>query len=118
MKTGEEGYYLQKVAEVFPDAADRRSFVLRMLIHYVGDIHQPLHATAEVDHAFPSGDQGGNLHKIPDSTSSGVGDLHAVWDSVIYEYAGWETLPFEESDWEWYSEQAKRIISENKIDPS
>ena len=89
-----------------------------MMIHYVGDIHQPLHATAEVDHTYPEGDWGGNLHHIPDSTDSGVGDLHAVWDSVIYEYAGWETLPLDESNWEWFSAQASRIISENAIDAS
>jgi len=34
-----EGYYVTRIGEVFPDVDDRRSFVLRMVIHYVGDIH-------------------------------------------------------------------------------
>jgi len=56
-----ESQYIQRIAQEFPKLDDRRSFVLRMVIHYVGDIHQPLHAVAEVDHRFPEGDQGGNL---------------------------------------------------------
>ena len=63
-----------------------------MIIHYLGDIHQPLHAVAEVDSRFPEGDQGGNLQKIPMDKASGVDELHAVWDSVIYHYPGYETM--------------------------
>ena len=44
--------YIRKIAEYFPHAADQRSFVLRMIIHYVGDIHQPLHSATEVDSRF------------------------------------------------------------------
>jgi len=44
--------------------------------------------------------------------------LHAVWDSVIYEYAGWETLPMDSEEWQWYSAQASRIIEENQIEKS
>ncbi|MDI1351871.1 MAG: S1/P1 nuclease, partial [bacterium] len=34
---------------------------LRILIHIVGDIHQPLHTTTQVSKRFPHGDLGGNL---------------------------------------------------------
>ena len=61
-----------------------KSFGLRMLIHYIGDIHQPLHCTARVDKEFPQGDRGGNLFNLPNHLS--IGDLHAVWDSVLYQY--------------------------------
>lgn len=53
-------HYVRKIAEYFPHHADQRSFALRLIIHYVGDIHQPLHAVSEVDHRFPTGDMGGN----------------------------------------------------------
>lgn len=43
-----------------------------------------MHGVAEVDHRYPKGDRGGNLQKVPDTTGSGVGDLHAIWDSVVY----------------------------------
>ena len=59
-----------------------KSFAIRLLIHYLGDIHQPLHCSAKVDKRFPTGDKGGNLFMIPNHFSSP--DLHAVWDSVLY----------------------------------
>ena len=84
--------YIAQIAEIFPEEADQRSFALRMMIHYVGDIHQPLHSVAEVDSHYPHGDMGGNLHKFDDTTGEGVTNLHSVWDSVIYEFTGYETL--------------------------
>ena len=36
------------------------SFNLRLFIHYVGDIHQPLHATSRYTSQYPEGDRGGN----------------------------------------------------------
>ena len=32
------------------------SFHLRLLIHYIGDIHQPLHASSRYTKEFPEGD--------------------------------------------------------------
>jgi len=78
--------YISQIADKLPEEADQRSFALRMLIHYVGDIHQPEHSTALVNSEFPSGDRGGNSEKIP--SKSGVDNLHFVWDSAIYEYTG------------------------------
>ena len=78
--------YISQIAEKLPAEADQRSFVLRMLIHYVGDVHQPEHSTALVNSQYPSGDRGGNSEKIP--SKDGVNNLHFVWDSVIYEYTG------------------------------
>jgi hypothetical protein len=49
---------------------------LRYLEHFVGDIHQPLHASTAVSAAHPSGDAGGNDFII---TGYG-GELHALWD--------------------------------------
>lgn len=61
-----------------------KSYALRLLIHYLGDIHQPLHCSSRVDKNFPSGDKGGNLFPLPNHYTTD--DLHAVWDSVIYNY--------------------------------
>ena len=36
------------------------SFNIRMLIHFTGDMHQPLHTTSRFSKDFPHGDQGGN----------------------------------------------------------
>lgn len=61
-----------------------KSYALRLLIHYVGDIHQPLHCSDRIDKNFPKGDLGGNLILIPGHYTAA--NLHAVWDSVLYQY--------------------------------
>jgi len=45
---------------------DGLSIALRLVIHYCGDIHQPLHSTARVDSNYPRGDFGGNTFYIPE----------------------------------------------------
>jgi len=72
---------------------------------------------SEVDSRFPSGDQGGNLDVVPDPTSTGVNELHAVWDSVIYQYPGYEVLPMDAVWWKFYSDQASKIMASHSVDP-
>ena len=69
---------------------DGISTAMRLLIHYVGDIHQPLHATSRVDNQYRQGDRGGNSFPLP--IKDGVKNLHSLWDSVLYEFTGYETL--------------------------
>ena len=61
---------------------DVRSYDLAWLLHLVGDVHQPLHATSRFSAAFPHGDQGGNKVKVTCSPSC-QRDLHAFWDDVL-----------------------------------
>jgi hypothetical protein len=65
--------------------ADGLSTAMRLLMHYTGDIHQPLHATSRVDKEYPAGDRGGNSFHLP--PIDGAKNLHAVWDSVVYSEA-------------------------------
>ena len=56
---------------------------LRLIIHFVGDIHQPLHGATRVDSAHPDGDRGGNLVSlmIPDKNGQlKKTNLHSYWD--------------------------------------
>jgi len=59
---------------------------LRFIIHFVGDIHQPLHCTARVTSANAKGDAGGNLVSIkipgPNGTLKTT-NLHSYWDGGI-----------------------------------
>jgi len=87
------------------------STAMRLMIHYVGDIHQPLHATARVDHEYPKGDYGGNLVHLP--TKDGVKNLHAAWDSVSYEFSGYSTLPFSQSGWATNGERAHALMTKH-----
>lgn len=52
--------YYQQIAAAFPNPADQLSVALRLVIHYIGDMHQPLHTIAEVNTTYPDGDHGGN----------------------------------------------------------
>jgi hypothetical protein len=59
---------------------------LRLIIHFVGDIHQPLHCATRVSAANHDGDRGGNLFKIkvlgPDGQPRDT-NLHSYWDGGI-----------------------------------
>ena len=63
-----------------------RARALRLVIHFVGDIHQPLHCSARVTKALPEGDQGGNLFGIRLRGRDGKlkkSNLHSYWDGGI-----------------------------------
>jgi hypothetical protein len=61
-----------------------KSYDLTWLIHLVGDIHQPLHATARFTADAPTGDEGGNLVPVSCSRSAHCPlELHAVWDDIL-----------------------------------
>lgn len=55
-----------------------RAVALRILLHVIGDIHQPLHTTTRVSALHPHGDRGGNDFKL---SKNEIGDnLHRYWD--------------------------------------
>jgi len=89
------------------------------VIHYLGDIHQPLHAVAEVNSKYPKGDKGGNVEKVPDDgEGDGVDNLHAIWDSVIYTETGWVDLPLDETAWKEFTSTAEDYHQKHAIDQS
>jgi hypothetical protein len=61
-----------------PDAL--KSYDLVWLLHLVGDVHQPLHATTRVSTADPKGDSGGNNVKCGSPCPS---ELHGYWDDLL-----------------------------------
>ncbi len=72
-----------------------RADALRYLLHFVGDIHQPLHAAALDSDAHPEGDRGGNDFPIvPGELLKNMEqpplNLHALWDTAGGEL---ESLP-------------------------
>ena len=56
-----------------------KSYDLTWLLHLVGDVHQPLHASTRVSSTDPQGDSGGNLVKLG---CNGC-ELHAFWDDLL-----------------------------------
>lgn len=56
-----------------------KSYDLSWLLHIVGDVHQPLHASTRVSSADPQGDAGGNSVKL----SCAKCELHFFWDDLL-----------------------------------
>jgi hypothetical protein len=57
-----------------------KSYDLVWLLHLVGDVHQPLHATSRFTRELPSGDAGGNLVTLCRKPCRN--ELHAFWDAL------------------------------------
>ena len=57
-------------------------FHLRSIIHFVGDVHMPLHNTAMYSDDFPRGDSGGNGYTLNCNYGSSCNNVHFFWDSV------------------------------------
>ena len=66
-----------------------RAAALRYILHFTGDIHQPLHCVSRVTRRWPDGDQGGNKfwinNPIPDTKPDHI-NLHAYWDDGLYSF--------------------------------
>ena len=75
---------LNRDVDILKNSTDdnARAQALRFIIHFLGDIHQPLHCAARVTHG--KGDQGGNLVKLTIAKN-----LHSYWDG------GLQTFPKE-----------------------
>lgn len=74
---------LKKTLADSTQPSQMRVFALKMLVHLVGDVHQPLHA-AERDNRDGDSDHGGN--KVPVrflDRREGRLNLHHVWDDEI-----------------------------------
>ena len=56
---------------------EKRQVALRFLIHFVGDLHQPLHVGREAD-------QGGNRIKV--TWFDKETNLHSVWDNSLVDF--------------------------------
>ena len=63
----------------FSQPDELKSYDLVWLLHLVGDIHQPLHATTRVTQSDAKGDAGGNRVKLQGDAAS---NLHSYWDDL------------------------------------
>lgn len=67
----------EKIVADKSNSVERRAKYLSFLIHFVGDIHQPLHCADLYSKQFPNGDRGGNDYPIDSPIAK---DLHPLWD--------------------------------------
>jgi hypothetical protein len=88
---GKEGCVVSALVEQLAILKDKgasgpqRADAVRYIIHFVGDLHQPLHSTTNAD-------QGGNcvpvkyFRRTPHERGHGYSpNLHSIWDSAILE---------------------------------
>jgi len=68
---------------------DVRSYDMVWLLHLIGDIHQPLHATERFSAINTDGDRGGNEVNVMPATGETT-DLHAYWDRM---FGGYVSVP-------------------------
>ncbi|KAG5471449.1 hypothetical protein LSCM1_01538 [Leishmania martiniquensis] len=74
---------------------------LALLIHFMGDIHQPLHNVNLFSKTYPQGDLGGNTQTVTIDSKGTKMRLHAYWDSAAEGKAGEDKpRPLNQADYE------------------
>jgi len=84
-------------------------FVIRWLLHLLGDIHQPLHNIELYNTTYPKGDQGGNLIKI--IYQNKLMDLHSFWDSCAQLYTKSFRFPLTTEEINYIKLQAQNLTN-------
>jgi hypothetical protein len=72
---------IQQAIETLQDrhaTTEEQAIALRIILHVVGDIHQPLHTITRVSHDYPHGDRGGNDFHL--GRNKVGNNLHRYWD--------------------------------------
>jgi hypothetical protein len=64
-----------------------RILALKFLLHFVGDVHQPLHAAQRVDPDTKTDDAGGNCVGILHGNAKNPVRLHSYWDTTLVQKA-------------------------------
>ncbi len=83
----------------------------RYIIHVIGDIHQPLHASSLFnDDKFKNGDQGGNLFLI--KYKNGINNLHKLFDSGVDQLNNDITRPLNDAENAYLEKTAQDFINE------
>lgn len=90
-----------------------RSQALRLLVHYYGDVHQPLHIANRYTKELPNGDKGGN--DFPLKYHYTANELHAVWDTVVYDNHKSIHRPFDNDSFPEFQTMTESFMSGEDI---
>src|SRR5215469_2320040 len=117
----------------------KRAEAVRYLIHFIGDLHMPLHAAT-------NNDEGGNcvpvqyFRRVPKKQDHSYSpNLHSIWDSTIverdmegadpreysdfleksfaYDFARWQNAGIHPEDWAWESFDLAQSVVYGKLHP-
>ena len=104
--------YINNLYPGNPDVA--RSYALRLLIHYIGDLMEPLHNEDKYDAVKISGDNWGNSFTRPNL-------YDAVYDMVMYGLHNNIARPFTQATWDAFQPQVLDMMVRHQdlvTDPS
>lgn len=105
-----DSYIYTFLMEKFADDEDvAKSYALRLLVHYIGDIVQPFHCEDRYDSEFPEGDKGANL--FPLKYHYDVDELHALWDKVLYTQHTNIARPISDTDWDELQPEVTQMMA-------
>ena len=99
--------YCKKIIQDENASDDDRAFYLKLLVHLIGDLHQPLHVGR-------SQDKGGNDIKVKWHYKSS--NLHRVWDSEMIESWNMSYTELADSAKELNDQQIKNIQQGSVLD--
>ena len=99
--------FLMKKFENNEDAA--KSYALRLLIHYMGDLMQPFHCENRFNKKYPSGDKGANAFALKNHYS--VSELHALWDKILYDGKNNVARPFTDATWTSFQSDVDNVMT-------
>lgn len=86
-----------------------KSIYMRMLIHFYGDLHQPLHNVSFVDDdEFFKGDAGGNKFVLD---LPGARDLHTLWDVCVKRCKAIK-LPLTQKNFDYVDNFARKLMKQ------
>jgi hypothetical protein len=115
-------------------SADRAT-ALRYIIHFVGDMHQPLHSSDNDDH-------GGNCTAMTFFDQTRPANLHSIWDTLLIQHElaakkeiaadyahrldrqfadrwpAWGTLPVDPTAWAWENNRVARQFTYGDLKPA
>ena len=96
-----------------------KSLSMRNLIHFIGDLHQPLHSSTRVSDKLPNGDSGGNLFIIdlygPDKPKA-WNNLHFIWDHMFDLYDQSLNVPITKDQYSMLQLWANELQDEHKYE--
>lgn len=93
-----------------------KSISMRVLVHLLGDIHQPLHNSERVTPSRPDGDSGGNFFKISHYNSIQMDNLHFIWDEMFRPISETIRSNLPKEKYLFVKERAESIMSEYPLE--
>jgi len=90
-----------------------RGLAFKLLLHLVGDLHQPLHCVQKFSASTPNGDAGGNDIKL--TYPGGITNLHMLWDSGVGLFNNSITRPLTADEQSYLENMAQTIQAQTDL---